>query len=165
VRNLISTVATWVSLYVLLVIFILCEMWGRTETRGAFASEGLKAHFVRDVTQIIILVWDSPDECHLECRALFEDVFDLGRREEAFLTEILQLGKHLESFIHFRDTRCREPVCAPALAETGPSPWLTVIGRSKWRRSQPGRGTRVKKRRAALLAVSPSFSVLYTRAR
>lgn len=85
-------------------------MRGRTETRGAFASESLKAHFVRGVTQIIILVWDTPNKCHLECRALFEDVFDLGRGEETFLTEILQLGEHLPTrfqFIHFQHPRCK----------------------------------------------------------
>lgn len=93
-------------------------MWKkrRTEAGGAFAPQGFEAHFVGCVAQIVVLVWDAPYERRLERCALFDDLLNLGGREETFLSQVLQLGEHLrtcpELSIRRRKSRIRERTCS-----------------------------------------------------
>ena len=89
-------------------------MDGRTEARDAFASEGFEAHFVGCVAQKVVFVWDAPYECHLERGALFDDVLDLGGREDALLAKVFQLGEHLPACPCIRSLRTTRKITSKA---------------------------------------------------
>jgi hypothetical protein len=84
VRNPISTVGTLVVLFIISSSLEKGKEWGgcgRTETGYAFTPEGLEAHFVGCVAQIVVFVWDAPYERRLERRAPFNYLLYLSRRE------------------------------------------------------------------------------------
>jgi len=79
----------------------------RTEAGNAFAPESFEAHFVGCVAKIVVFVWDAPYERRLESCALFDNLLDLGGREETFLAEVLQLGEHLGTRLSIHGTHRR----------------------------------------------------------